>query len=117
MKRIDWKKWSRRTFVVLVLGFIFFEFYRWPSAAAETGFILLCESDYVAMVGPEDYSVKYAAATKGRFAFWEKWQVSLVVEPVPDTPPPRKIYCTYDRAGLMQLQDIRSGFVYNRDDA
>ena len=116
MKRIDLKKWLRRLFVVSVLGFIAFELYSWPSAAAETGFILLCEADYVDHLEPGSYTVKYAAATRGRFSFWEKWQVSLIVATPGDALPPRKVFCTYDRDGLMQLQDVRSGYVFNRDE-
>ncbi len=102
-----------RIFIVVVLGYIGFEFYRWPSAAAETGFMLLCESDYTALVGAAEPQIKYASATTGRFG---KWQVALVFEQAPDNLPPRKVFCSYDRAGLLHLQDIRSGFVYNRDD-
>jgi len=114
MKKINTKQWLTRAFVVVVLGYLFFEFYRWPSAAAETSFMLLCESDYAAKLEVDNFNVRYASATSGRFG---KWQVSLILEHVPDTPPARKIYCSYDRRGLMHLQDVRSGFVYNRDDS
>ena len=92
MKKINTKKWLTRFFVLTVLGYIAFEFYRWPSAAAETSFMLLCENDYAAMVGVDQYEIRYAAATTGRFG---KWQVALVLEQVADTPPARKIYCSY----------------------
>ena len=103
-----------RIFIVVVLGYIGFEFYRWPSAAAETGYMLLCESHYAELVGAAAERVKYASATTGRFG---KWQVALVFERAPDGQPARKVYCSYDRTGLLHLQDIRSGFVYNRDQA
>ena len=114
MTQTKTKKWLTRIFVLGVLSYIGYEFYRWPSAAAETGFMLLCESDYAAKTGVDRYRVQYASATTGRFG---KWQVALVLEHIPDTPPARKVYCSYDRTGLVHLQDVRSGFVYNRDDA
>ena len=97
----------------MVLGYIAYGFYRWPSAAAQTSYMLLCEADFAAKVGVEDFQVRYGSATTGRFG---KWQVSLILEPELATLPARKVYCSYDRSGLMHLQDIRSGFVYNRDD-
>ena len=74
----------------------------------------LCEQDYAAHSGESHFQVKYAAATSGRFG---KWQVSLHLERAADTPPPRRIYCIYDRQGLIQLQDVRAGLVYERDAA
>ena len=102
-----------RSLVPLALiGLIVYQFYRWPSAAAETDFMLRCEEDYATESGTRDFRVKYASATSGRFG---KWQVSLVVERIPDVPPERRIYCIYDRNGLRHLQDVRAGLVYNRE--
>ena len=107
------KKYFLGAVAIAVVGFIAYDLYSWPSAAAETGFMRLCEADYMERAGVDRVRVKYASATTGRFG---KWQVSLVLERVPDTSPPRNIYCMYDRAGLTHIQDVRAGFVYNRDD-
>ena len=106
------RRYLVRFLLAALVGLAFYQFYRWPSAGAQTSFMLLCESAYAEQLGNHDFSVKYAAATSGRF---RQWQVSLIVQPRDGIPPPLKIYCIYDRSGLKHLQDVRNGIVYHRD--